>query len=86
MKKSNFACVFMRNISQNDSGERCGPWASCLNLEISFQDVANYQKLNKRGLKLCDPCHENDTQFTLNIMLHGELHCLVTILVSNGVF
>ena len=29
IKKSNFACVFMRSISQNDSGERCGPWASC---------------------------------------------------------
>jgi hypothetical protein len=28
IKKSNFACVYMRNISQNDSGERCGPWAS----------------------------------------------------------
>jgi hypothetical protein len=25
IKKSNF----MRNISQNDSSERCGPWASC---------------------------------------------------------
>jgi hypothetical protein len=30
IKKSNFACVYMRNISQYDSGERCGPWASCL--------------------------------------------------------
>jgi hypothetical protein len=29
IKKSNFACVYMRNISQYDSGERCGPWASC---------------------------------------------------------
>jgi hypothetical protein len=27
--RSNFACVFIRNISQNGSGERCGPWASC---------------------------------------------------------
>jgi hypothetical protein len=26
MKKSNFACVYMQNISQYDSGERCGPW------------------------------------------------------------
>ena len=29
IKKSNFACVYMQNISQYDSGERCGPWASC---------------------------------------------------------
>jgi hypothetical protein len=31
-KKSNFACVQRRNISQYDSGERCGPWASCFSL------------------------------------------------------
>jgi hypothetical protein len=30
IKKSNVACVHRRNISQYDSGERCGPWASCL--------------------------------------------------------
>jgi hypothetical protein len=29
MKKSNVACVHRRTISQYDSGERCGPWASC---------------------------------------------------------
>jgi hypothetical protein len=29
IKKGNFACVYMRNISQYDSDERCGPWASC---------------------------------------------------------
>jgi hypothetical protein len=29
MKKSNVACVHRRPISQYDSGERCGPWASC---------------------------------------------------------
>jgi hypothetical protein len=29
IKKSNIACVHRRNISQYDSGERCGPWASC---------------------------------------------------------
>jgi heme A synthase len=29
IKKSNVACVQWRNISQYDSGERCGPWASC---------------------------------------------------------
>jgi hypothetical protein len=28
--KLNFACVYVQNISQYDSGERCGPWASCL--------------------------------------------------------
>jgi hypothetical protein len=27
--KLNFACVYVQNISQYDSGERCGPWASC---------------------------------------------------------
>jgi hypothetical protein len=29
IKKSNVACVHRRNISQYDSGEQCGPWASC---------------------------------------------------------
>jgi hypothetical protein len=29
INKSNVACVHRRNISQYDSGERCGPWASC---------------------------------------------------------
>jgi hypothetical protein len=24
----------MRNISQYDSGERCGPWASCLSFTV----------------------------------------------------
>jgi hypothetical protein len=27
--KLNFACVYLQYISQDDSGERCGPWASC---------------------------------------------------------
>ena len=35
IKKSNVACVHRRNITQYDSGERCGPWASC------FQHVLN---------------------------------------------
>jgi hypothetical protein len=26
MKKSNLACVYIGNLSQYDSGERCGPW------------------------------------------------------------
>jgi hypothetical protein len=30
IKKSYVACVHRRTISQYDSGERCGPWASCL--------------------------------------------------------
>jgi hypothetical protein len=30
IKKSNVACVHRRNISQYYSGERYGPWASCL--------------------------------------------------------
>jgi hypothetical protein len=29
IKKRNVACVYRRNISQYDSSERCGPWASC---------------------------------------------------------
>jgi hypothetical protein len=33
IKKSNFACVYMRDISQYDSGERCSPWASCFNID-----------------------------------------------------
>jgi hypothetical protein len=27
MKKNSFACVYMGNISQYDTGVRCGPWA-----------------------------------------------------------
>jgi hypothetical protein len=30
IKKSYIACVHWQTISQYDSGERCGPWASCL--------------------------------------------------------
>jgi hypothetical protein len=36
IKKSNIACVYRRNISQYDSGERCDPWASCLWMEVSI--------------------------------------------------
>jgi hypothetical protein len=36
IKKSNIACVHRRNISQYDSGERCGPWASCLSYTFNF--------------------------------------------------
>jgi hypothetical protein len=36
MKKSNVACVHRRNISQYDSGERCGPWASCFSSVCMF--------------------------------------------------
>jgi hypothetical protein len=36
IKKSSFACVYMRNISQFDSGERCGPWASCCQFPIPY--------------------------------------------------
>ena len=31
--KLNFACVYVLNISEYDSGERCGPWASCYSLK-----------------------------------------------------
>jgi hypothetical protein len=34
VKKSNFACVYMGNINQYDSGERCGPWASYLKIGL----------------------------------------------------
>jgi hypothetical protein len=30
LEKSNFTCVYVQNISQYDSGEQCGPWASSL--------------------------------------------------------
>jgi hypothetical protein len=36
IKKNNVACVHRRNISQYDSGERCGPWASCFVLLFLF--------------------------------------------------
>jgi hypothetical protein len=35
IKKSNVACVHRRDISQYDSGERCGPWASCFFLLLN---------------------------------------------------
>jgi hypothetical protein len=37
IKKSNVVCVHRRNISQYDSGERCGPWASCYKY-LSFEE------------------------------------------------
>jgi hypothetical protein len=44
IKKStcNFACVYMGNISQYESGERCGPWASCCNYLPFEEDMALY--------------------------------------------
>jgi hypothetical protein len=33
IKKNNVARVHRRNITQCDSGERCGPWASCFNIK-----------------------------------------------------
>jgi hypothetical protein len=39
IKKSNAACVHRRNISQYDSGEQCGPWASCLFINLSLLNV-----------------------------------------------
>jgi hypothetical protein len=35
IKKSNFACVYMQNINQYNSGKRCGPWASCFKTPIN---------------------------------------------------
>jgi hypothetical protein len=40
--KLNFACVYVQNISQYDSGERCGPWASCFGktvVKVKFYDT-----------------------------------------------
>jgi hypothetical protein len=42
IKKSNVAFVHKRNISQYGSGERCGPWASCLNCDELFVIVTSY--------------------------------------------
>jgi hypothetical protein len=36
IKKSNVACLHRKNISQYDSGERCGLWASCLEMFRHF--------------------------------------------------
>jgi hypothetical protein len=44
IKKSNVACVQRRNISQYDSGERCGPWASCF-----FNEQVESFKANQRA-------------------------------------
>jgi hypothetical protein len=46
IKKSNVACVHRRNISQYDSGERCGPWASCYLKEISGTSLLILIKLS----------------------------------------
>jgi hypothetical protein len=50
IKKSNFACAYMRNISQYDSGERCGPWASCSQFDQNvdnFSSFKNHRPLSK---------------------------------------
>jgi hypothetical protein len=54
IKKSNFACIYMQNISQYDSGGRCGPWASCFNglpptLRKFYQKVTTCQCLQRRS-------------------------------------
>jgi hypothetical protein len=47
IKKSNFACINMRNITHYDSGERCSPWASCLNIFLK-----NWQWLSISNVNL----------------------------------
>jgi hypothetical protein len=39
IKKSNFACVYVGNISQYDSGEQCNPWTYCLNVAKLFSEL-----------------------------------------------
>jgi hypothetical protein len=45
VKKINVACVHRRNISQYDSGERCGPWASCLNIGCQGGEMSKWKHL-----------------------------------------
>jgi hypothetical protein len=44
IKKNNVACVYRRNISQHDSGERSGPWASCF-IDVMKLRYTNFLKL-----------------------------------------
>jgi hypothetical protein len=54
VKKGNFLHIYMGNISQYDSGERCGPWASCLGVTYGLLIHAlgltgRIQELNRRA-------------------------------------
>jgi hypothetical protein len=53
IKKRNVACVHRRNISQYDSGERCGPWASCFILHVLLI-VDKTECLNKLIVAILD--------------------------------
>jgi hypothetical protein len=48
IKKINVACVHRRNISQYDSGERCGPWASCFFLQYLYNIYIYWLYLDNR--------------------------------------
>jgi hypothetical protein len=46
IKESNVACVQRRSISQYDSGERCGPWASCSYVVLLVMYMIKIKKKN----------------------------------------
>jgi hypothetical protein len=57
MEKKKVACVHRQNISQYDSGERCGPWASCLkgrfigeNIRLIYDIMENKEFIQIPGL------------------------------------
>jgi hypothetical protein len=70
IKKINVACVHRRNISQYDSGERCGPWASCL---ISFIYLFIYCSIRRNGWTGCKQCMAAPKHGVISIFLHCSL-------------
>jgi hypothetical protein len=68
--KTYFACVYEQNISQYDSGERCGPWVSCLIYFLLFflDDPPNIDKVDV-GL---EPSKKNGTSCVVATTKHGK--------------
>jgi hypothetical protein len=63
LRKSNFTFIYMGNISQYDSGERCGSWASCFGILIMFDTLLHVIQL--MDVLICK-CRTN----TIPILMH----------------
>jgi hypothetical protein len=68
MKKSNIACVHRRNISRYDSGERCGPWASCFSLLTGIHLIF--------GTLLCHTKMQIKIEFGFDLLIFPEVMAL----------
>jgi hypothetical protein len=74
MKKSYVACVHRQNISQYDSGEWCGPWASCLTFTFTnFFYVYSLSNSDVLSVYTCFKSKRNNSVKNVSIVPKTEL-------------